>query len=343
MNRICCGGIHNPVLGFFALLGTINIAAWIWAFAALRGNVVLLGTAFVAYTFGLRHAVDADHIAAIDNAARKLIQEGRKPLAVGLFFALGHSTVVLIVSLIAYQAAAVLENQFASIKKTLDVLGTGLSALFLIGMAIVNIFIFRAVYRTFRQVRHDRNYQGLSPDALMSQGGVMAHVFRPLYRMLTGSWHMYPVGFLFGLGFETATEVALLGVSSSAAVNGLSLGTVMIFPVLFTVGMTLVDTADGILMASVYGWAFVRPIEKLYYNLAITIVSSVVALLVGGLEAVGLLKSKLELSGGVWDLVENLDDNFGGLGFFIIAVFVLSWIGSIVLYRVKHFDRLWRG
>jgi high-affinity nickel-transport protein len=174
----------------------------------------------------------------------------------------------------------------------------------------------------------------------MAQGGFLARMFRPLFRMLSRSWQMYPIGFLFGLGFDTATEIAVLGVSAAAAAKGLSVGTMMIFPILFTAGMTLIDTTDGVLMVAAYGWAFVKPIRKLYYNMTITFISVVVALVVGGIEAAGLLKEKLELNGGLWDVVGNLSDNFGNLGFVIIAVFILSWIASMILYRMKGFDRL---
>jgi high-affinity nickel-transport protein len=175
---------------------------------------------------------------------------------------------------------------------------------------------------------------------MLMGGGLMSRIFRPLFRMLSSPWHMYPIGFLFGLGFDTATEVALLGISAAVAVKGLSLGTMAIFPLLFTAGMTLVDTTDGILMVGAYGWAFIKPIRKLYYNLTITFVSVIVALIVGGIEAVGLLKDQLKLSGGVWDLIGSLNDNFGTLGFLIIGVFVLSWVGSVIFYRINGFDRL---
>ena len=168
----------------------------------------------------------------------------------------------------------------------------------------------------------------------------MSRLFRPLFRMLSSPWHMYPIGFLFGLGFDTATEVALLGISAAAAAKGLSVGAMAVFPVLFTAGMTLVDTTDGVLMVGAYGWAFIKPIRKLYYNLTITFVSVIVALIVGGIEAVGLLKDRFNLNGGVWDFIGSLNDNFGTLGFVIIGVFVFSWFGSVIFYRVKGFDRV---
>jgi high-affinity nickel-transport protein len=331
---------RNRVTGIYGFLGAVNVIAWVWAFIAFRDNAVLLGTAFVSYTFGLRHAVDADHIAAIDNVTRKLMQEGEKPVAVGFFFALGHSTIVFIASLVVYLTASALQNHFAAFKEIGSVVGTSVSAAFLIAIGLVNIAILRGVYQTFRSVRNGDRYADQDLDAFMVQGGLLARIFRPLFRTLSRSWHMYPIGFLFGLGFDTATEIAVLGVSAAAAAKGLSISSMMVFPILFTAGMALVDTTDGILMVGAYGWAFVKPIRKLYYNMTITFVSVVVALLVGGIEAIGLLKDKLELNGGLWDVIGNLNNNFGNLGFVIIGVFVLSWVGSIVLYRMKGFDRL---
>lgn len=320
-------------------LACFNVGAWVWAFFVFHDKPVLLGTAFLAYTFGLRHAVDADHIAAIDNVTRKLMQEGRRPVSVGLFFSLGHSTIVVVASLIVYSIAATLEKKFDVIKDIGGIIGTSVSSFFLLAIALMNIVILRGVWRTFQEVRKGGRYNDQSPELLMG-GGIMARLFRPLFRMLNSPWQMYPIGFLFGLGFDTATEVALLGISAAAAVKGLSVGAMAVFPVLFTAGMTLVDTTDGILMVGAYGWAFIKPIRKLYYNLTITFVSVIVALIVGGIEAVGLLKDRLNLTGGVWDFVGSLNDNFGTLGFVIIGVFVLSWVGSVIFYRVNGFDRL---
>ena len=267
------------------------------------------------------------------------MQEGKRPVSVGLFFSLGHSTIVVVASLIVYSIAATLEKQFDVIKDIGGIIGTSVSSFFLLAIALMNIVILRGVWRTFQEVRKGGRYNDQSPELLMG-GGIMARLFRPLFRMLYSPWQMYPIGFLFGLGFDTATEVALLGISAAAAVKGLSVGAMAVFPVLFTAGMTLVDTTDGILMVGAYGWAFIKPIRKLYYNLTITFVSVIVALIVGGIEAVGLLKDRLNLTGGVWDFVGSLNDNFGTLGFVIIGVFVLSWVGSVIFYRVNGFDRL---
>lgn len=327
---------------FYGLLGAMNVAAWAWAFIAFRDSPVLLGTAFIAYTFGLRHAADADHIAAIDNVTRKLMQEGQRPIAVGFYFALGHSTVVLLASSLVYLTASALQNRFSAFQEISSVVGTSLSAIFLFAIALVNIFVLGGVYRTFRKVRDGDSYDSHDVEALIAQGGAgfAARMFRPLFKLLSRSWQMYPVGFLFGLGFDTATEVAILGLSAAAASKGLPMGSMMVFPVLFTAGMTLVDTTDGILMIGAYGWAFVKPIRKLYYNMTLTFMSVVMAVIVGGIELIGLIRDKFQLNGGAWDLIGHLNDNFANLGFIVIGLFVLSWIGSILIYRLKGFDRL---
>ena len=335
------GSFGKQVVGFYGFLGAINLAGWAWAFIAFRDNPVLLGTALIAYTFGLRHAADADHIAAIDNVTRKLMQEGKRPIALGFYFSLGHSTVVLLASLVVYLTASALQSRFSAFKEIGSVIGTSVSAIFLFGIAVVNVFILVNVYRTFQKVRDGGSYDHQDVEVLVGQGGgFAARIFRPLFKLLSRSWHMYPVGFLFGLGFDTATEVAILGLSAAAASKGLSIGSMMVFPVLFTAGMTLVDTTDGILMIGAYGWAFVKPIRKLYYNMTLTFVSVVMALAIGGVEIIGLVREKLQLSGGAWDFIGHLNDNFGNVGFVVIGLFILSWIGSMVLYRWKGFDRL---
>jgi nickel/cobalt transporter (NiCoT) family protein len=339
MINISSGNVRNRIVGIYGFLVAANIGAWVWAIVAFHDKPVLLGTAFLAYTFGLRHAVDADHIAAIDNVTRKLMQEGQRPLSVGFFFSLGHSTIVLVAALAVYLTAAVVATQFDAVKSVGAIVGTSISAFFLIAIALVNIVILRGVWQTFKEVRKGGGYPDQSVDTLLG-GGMLGRIFRPLFRMVSRPWHMYPIGVLFGLGFDTATEVALLGISAAAAAKGLSVVAMAVFPMLFTAGMTLVDTTDGILMVGAYGWAFMKPIRKLYYNLTITFVSVIVALLVGGIEAIGLLKDQLNLTGGFWDLIGSLNDNFGTLGFVIIGVFVLSWVGSVIIYRVKGFDRL---
>jgi nickel/cobalt transporter (NiCoT) family protein len=332
-------GFRKRAFVFYLFLAAVNIGAWLWAWVAFHGVPVLLGTAVLAYTFGLRHAVDADHIAAIDNVTRKLMQDGQRPVSVGFFFSLGHSTVVILASLAVYLAASALQKQLDIVKEVGGLIGTSVSAFFLITIALINIVILRGIWRSFQEVRRGKRFVDQDTDMLLG-GGLMARFFRPLFRLLSRPWHMYPIGFLFGLGFDTATEVALLGISAAAAAKGLSIWAMMVFPALFTAGMTLVDTTDGILMVGAYGWAFVKPIRKLYYNLTITFVSVIVALVVGGIELFGIVKDGWSLSGGLWDVVGALNDNFGALGLAIIGIFVFSWIASMVIYRIKDFDRL---
>src|SRR3984893_3237561 len=208
---------RGRVAAVFGLLVAANVAAWIWASYTFRGNAVLLGTAIVAFTLGLRHAADADHIAAIDNVTRKLMQEGKRPIALGFYFSLGHSTVVLLASLVVYLTASALQSRFSAFKEIGSVIGTSVSAIFLFGIALVNVFILGNVYRTFQKVRDGGSYDHQDVEALVGQGGgFAARIFRPLFKLPSRSWHMYPVGFLFGLGFDTATEVAILGLSAAA-------------------------------------------------------------------------------------------------------------------------------
>ena len=334
------GALRTRIAGLSVLLLAANLAAWAWALLAFRDHPVLLGTALLAYGFGLRHAVDADHIAAIDNATRKLMQDGQRPVAVGFFFSLGHSTIVVFASIAIAATATAFKEQFEAFKGIGGVIGTLVSVLFLLAIAAMNIVILANVYRTFRRVKAGAAYAEEDLDMLLAGRGLLARLFRPLFGLIRRSWHMYPLGFLFGLGFDTATEVGLLGISAAQASQGLSIWSILVFPALFTAGMSLVDTADSILMLGAYGWAFVKPIRKLYYNMTITFVSVVVAMLVGGIEALGLAADRFGFEGGFWDAVGTLNDNFGTIGYLIIAVFVLSWIASAVIYRARGYDRL---
>jgi nickel/cobalt transporter (NiCoT) family protein len=336
MSEVLSRSFRTRVIGLYGFLVTLNIGAWIWALIAFHDKPLLLGTAFLAYSFGLRHAVDADHIAAIDNVTRKLLQENKRSVSIGFFFSLGHSTIVIVASLVVYLTASAVERQMDVLKQIGGTIGTSISACFLISIAIVNVVILRTVWNAFQTVRKGGGYIDANPSL---GGGILGRIFCPLFRMLSSPWQMYPIGLLFGLGFDTATEVALLGISAAAASSGLTVETMAVFPILFTAAMTLADTTDGILMVGAYGWAFIKPIRKLYYNLTITFMSVVVAFLIGGIETLGLLKDRLNLSGGGWDFVGSLNGNLGALGFVIVGIFVLSWVGSLLIYRVKGFDR----
>jgi high-affinity nickel-transport protein len=332
--------LHIKVIALYAILVTANLLAWAWAFAAFHGNTLLLGTALLAYGFGLRHAVDADHIAAIDNVTRKLMQEGKRPIGVGFFFALGHSTVVIIAVAVIAVTASTLQDRFPGLLAVGGVIGTTVSAGFLFIIAMINLMVLVGVYRLFQRVRRGGTYVEDELNVFLAQRGLFGRLFRRLFRLIGRSWHMYPLGFLFGLGFGTATEIALLGISASEAAKGISVWSILVFPALFTAGMSLVDTTDGVLMLGAYGWAFVNPIRKLYYNLTITGVSVVVALAIGSIETLGLVADELGLDGGIWNVVNAANDNFGALGYAIIGVFVASWLISLVVYRVMGYDKL---
>ncbi|HTO65506.1 MAG TPA: HoxN/HupN/NixA family nickel/cobalt transporter [Bradyrhizobium sp.] len=331
---------RGRLIAISLLLIAANAGAWIWAIVAFAGQPSLIGTAFLAYTLGLRHAVDADHIAAIDNVVRKLMQDGRRPLSVGLFFALGHSTVVVLATIAVAATATALQARFGDIQKVGGMIGTAVSAAFLLAIAAVNLVILAGVWRSFRAVRRGER---IAPDDLNSLtvgGGVLARLFRSLFRVITASWQMYPLGFLFGLGFDTASEIALVGISAMQVAQGMPIWSMLVFPALFTSGMALVDTTDGVLMVGAYGWAFANPVRKLWYNLTITAVSVVVAVLIGGIEALGLLSDRLDLDGPFWSAIRHLNGSLGGAGIVVVAAFVLCWIVSALIYRWKRLDEL---
>jgi high-affinity nickel-transport protein len=328
------------VTGACLLVTAFNVVAWCWAFAAFQGSAVLLGTAVLAYGLGLRHAVDADHIAAIDNVTRKLMQEGKRPVAVGLFFSLGHSTIVFLASLGIAIAASAFQGQFVSFRSVGSFVGTLVSATFLLAIALMNFVILAGIVRAFLRVKAGGRYVEEDLDMLLAGRGILARIFRPLFAMIRRSWQMYPLGFLFGLGFDTASEVALLGISAAQGTSGLELWSIMVFPALFAAGMSLIDTTDSILMLGAYGWAFLKPLRKLYYNMSITFVSAAVALLIGGIEALGLIGDKLTLKGTFWSSIIALNRDLGSIGYLIVAILVGGWIVSAAFYRICGYNRL---
>ena len=332
--------VRGKVTAIYVLLIAVNAGAWLWAAAAFHHFPVLLGTAFLAYSLGLRHAVDADHIAAIDNVTRKLMQEGKRPVAVGFMFSLGHSTIVIVGSLAIAAAALGLQRQLDHYRTIGGMIGTLVSSVFLLAIAVVNLIILRSVYSTFRRVRRGEPYVDEDLDLLLANRGFLARIFRPMFAMIRRSWHMYPLGFLFGLGFDTATEIGVLGISAAEASRGLPLWAIAVFPVLFAAGMSLIDTTDNVLMLGAYGWAYIKPIRKLYYNLTITSVSVVVALVVGGIEALGLVGDQLHLQGVFWGFIGRLNSNFGVLGFCIVGIFALAWVVSIAIYKLRRLEDL---
>lgn len=330
--------VRKRVVTIYAVLIGYNLLAWLLAVIFFHGDTVLLAYAFTAYTFGIRHAFDPDHISAIDNVTRKLMQEGKRPVGVGLFFSLGHSTIVIgLTVVIAITALAA--SHFQALQDIGGIIGTFVSSFFLLIIAAINLLILLDLYKTFREVKNGGAYDDMTLNESLDKRGLLARFFRPLLRMTKNSWNMYPIGVLFGLGFDTATEVGLLAIASVTVGHGVPVLTILIFPALFTAGMTLMDTTDGVLMLGAYGWAFVKPIRKLYYNLNITMISVIVALIIGGLEALGLIANELKLSGPFWDQVDFLNgDAFNKLGYVIVGLFIVSWLVSSIIYKIKRYD-----
>jgi high-affinity nickel-transport protein len=327
--------LRRRLVAMYGVLAALNLGAWAWAFLVFYDQAALLGLALVSYGLGLRHAVDADHIAAIDNVTRKLMQEKKQPVAVGFFFALGHSTIVVIIAAAVTCAAAFTLGRFRGFQDIGGAISTAVSALFLFAIATTNVFVFASVYSIHRRVRSGGTYVAEHLDILLNDRGLLTRLFRPLFRLVSKSWHMFPLGFLFGLGFDTATEVALFGATAAEATKSASLVTVLVFPALFAAGMSVIDTTDGVMMLGAYNWAFRKPIRKLRYNMTITLISVVVALFIGSVEAAGLVADKLRLSGGTIELIGSLNAKFNYFGFAIIAVFIAAWAVSYVVYRSR--------
>lgn len=332
VTKLSLRAVEPGMVLLFGGLIAANIAAWAWAFAAFGERPTVMATALLAWVFGLRHAVDADHIAAIDNVVRKQMQAGGAPRSVGLYFALGHSTIVVVATMLLALGVVSLGGD-SVLKEIGGFIGTSVSALFLLVIAAINLVIFAGLWRTFRAAREQGVHDAEGLDALLANRGLLARLLGPMFRLVTKPWHMYPLGFLFGLGFDTATEIGLLSISAGEAARGASFADVLVFPALFASGMALVDTADSALMVSAYRWAFVDPLRKLWYNLTITGASVAVALLIGGIEALGLIADRLGLTGGVWALVDALNDSLANVGFAVVALFVIAWLVSVVLYR----------
>jgi high-affinity nickel-transport protein len=319
-------------IAILSALIAANLLCWMLALLVFREHPLLIGTAVLAYTLGLRHAVDADHIAAIDNVTRSMMQAGKRPLAVGLFFSLGHSTVVFAASAAIAVSVSAMQWRLDAFKEIGGVIGTAVSAAFLLIIGFANLVVLASIWRRLRQ----------SPDAEdlaeleAANGGLVTRLFGSRFRLITQSWQMYPLGFLFGLGFDTATEIALLGIAASQSSQGLPLWSILLFPALFTAGMSLIDTADGFLMIGAYGWALEQPIRRLTYNFAVTLVSVLIALFVGSIEALSLIGDKLNLAGGFWHVFTATSENLGALGYAVIALFVLIWTASWAIGRLQR-------
>ncbi|HWT72410.1 MAG TPA: HoxN/HupN/NixA family nickel/cobalt transporter [Oxalicibacterium sp.] len=322
--------MRQRIRTMYAFLVAFNVLVWIWAWLDLRGNGALLGTALLAYSFGLRHALDADHIAAIDNVTRKLMQHGGRPVAVGFCFAIGHSLVVIVAAIaIAFAARSVLPS-LPQWQAYGGVLSSIVSTLFLLAIGLLNIALLIEICRSARHVQANEA-AAIAP----MKGNALARMFKPLFGGIAHSWQMIPLGFLFGLGFETATEVALLSTTAVQATQGVHMETVLLFPMLFAAGMLTLDATDGVLMLRVYGAAFVSPLRKLAYNMMLTMTSTLLALTIAAIGVAGLLQAYFHPSGAFWHAMDSLRDSYTSLGYVIVGAFILSWIGAEGFYRLK--------
>jgi nickel/cobalt transporter (NiCoT) family protein len=322
-------------LGLFAG----NAIAWLWAWSAGQGRATLVGMAALAYLLGLRHAVDADHIAAIDNVTRKLMQQGGRPVTVGLYFSLGHSTVVAAACVAVALVSGSVRSWLGQVSAVGGVVGTAVSAAFLLAIAAANLVTLSSVWRTWRAARGQPGDNATLTVQIEAQaelqGGILTRWLRPLMALIGRPSQMYWLGLLFGLGFDTASEIGLLGLSAAQASRHFPLWSIMVFPALFAAGMSLVDTTDGVLMTGAYGWALDAPHRKLSYNLIVTLASIVVAVIVGLLEVLGLIADRFSLGAGAWGLLAAANRHFGAIGCLIILGLLACWLTSVVVCRVR--------
>ena len=327
----------------------LNVLGWVMVASAVSGHyritskeVFGFGTGALAYTLGMRHAFDADHIAAIDNTTRKLVNEGKRPLSVGFFFSLGHSTVVFALAVLLNFGIRALDSQVrdntSALHNVTNVVGTSVSGFFLYLIAALNAVILVGIMRVFREMRSGRFSDSELNDQL-DKRGLMNRFLGPLARKVDTPWKIYPIGVLFGLGFDTATEVAFLVLAGSVVVSGLPFYAILSLPILFAAGMSLFDTADGCFMNFAYDWAFSRPIRKVYYNLTITGLSVFVAFFIGTIELVGLLSQELGLDHGFWAFLANF--NINTAGFVIVGIFVVTWAVALAIWHFGKIEQKW--
>ena len=337
------------VAGMAAVVVLLNVVGWMLLATAVghhfhvsQTKLFGLGTGVLAYTLGMRHAFDADHIAAIDNTTRKLVGEGKRPLSTGFFFSLGHSSVVLLLAVgLSFGIRALniqVSQQSSGLHSATNIIGTSISGTFLYLIALVNLFVLVSITRLYRQMRSGR-YDPAELERQLDKRGVMNRLLGGYARHIDTSWKLYPVGFLFGLGFDTATEVALLVLAGSAVVGGLPLYAILSLPVLFAAGMCTFDTLDGYFMNFAYDWAFANPVRKVFYNLTITGLSVAVAFMVGSVEILGLIGQEAHLSSPFWDFVRGF--NINTAGFVIVGLFVATWVIALLYWRLARVEEKW--
>ncbi|MDN5764941.1 MAG: HoxN/HupN/NixA family nickel/cobalt transporter [Humibacillus sp.] len=332
--------------GFILLLHVLGWGLLVWVVAPqeyqVAGQLFGVGLGVTAYTLGMRHAFDADHIAAIDNTTRKLMTEGKRPLSVGFWFSLGHSSVVFImVTLLAFgirALAGALEDDQSTLQQTTGLWGTTVSGVFLLLIGLVNLAALIGIIKVFRGMRSGQ-FDEADLERQLDQRGFLNRILGRVTRAVTKPWHMYPVGLLFGLGFDTVTEVGLLVIAGGAAAANLPWYAVLTLPILFAAGMSLLDSIDGSFMNFAYGWAFSRPVRKIYYNITVTALSVAVALGIGGIEIVSILTEKLDITSGLLGWIGNID--LGAIGFWIVGLFAVTWAVALAVWKFGRVEERW--
>ncbi len=340
----------RSIAGMGALILALHAIGFFLLFALVAPRHLALGgsgfftagVGLTAYTLGLRHAFDADHIGAIDNTTRKLMSDGQRPVSVGFFFSLGHSTVVFVLAFLLLAGIRGLSGAVADdgswLHSATGLVGPTISGIFLIVIGILNLLVLIGIVRIFRRMRHG-DYSEAELEGQLQSRGFMNRFYTRATRAVRKPWHMYPVGLLFGLGFDTATEIALLATAGAAAAGGLPVTAILCLPILFAAGMSLLDTIDGAFMNFAYDWAFAQPVRKVFYNITITTLSVVVALVIGMIELLSVLADRLSLTGQPWEFVAGLDLN--SVGYALAATFVLTWAGALAIWRFGRVEERW--
>jgi len=325
--------------GFSAAVVLLHVLGFGLFLYYLPRNPALTGLATLAYTFGLRHAFDADHIAAIDNTTRKLLQDGERPLGTGFFFSLGHSTIVFSLTAGLAVAFETMHSTIPTLQTYGSTIGASVSGTFLLLIGALNFVVLLDVVRVFRRMKRGQYDEQDLERALLNQGFLARFLLKRVGNRIDTSWKMYPLGVLFGLGFDTATEIGLLALAAGVATHHVPFLAVISLPLIFAAGMSLMDTADGAFMSHAYGWAFSSPVRKVYYNISVTSLSVAVAWLVGTIELLQVLAAKLELHGGFWTLLNGLD--LGRLGYVVVGLFAATWLCSLTLWKTRRFEQRW--
>ncbi|WP_246320982.1 HoxN/HupN/NixA family nickel/cobalt transporter [Paenibacillus germinis] len=326
--------------GYVGVIVLLHILGLIGLYSVAKMTPAFWGIGLLAYTLGMRHAFDVDHIAAIDNTVRKLVQQKKNPLGVGFYFSLGHSSVVFIMAIVTAFSVQWAARELPWMQRFGGVIGASVSGLFLVIIGILNLLILINLYKMFLKFRGSTN-DDKEFEELLESRGFIARMIKPLFSFIGKSWHVYPLGFLFGLGFDTASEIALLAISAHAAKEAIPFIGVISLPLLFAAGMSLFDTADGMFMTKAYKWAFHTPVRKLYYNLTVTALAVIAALIIGVIELGQVLSEEFRLEGTFWTWLQEID--FGTLGYILVTLFVVAWAISIAVWKGMKIEERWRA